>query len=339
MYRSKHEIEEINRFFSSFDWGWISRDERHWWPQFCFHYSNLPNVVEILTGGYLCSRRLLETQHAEWFDAASQQVLEKTDEETQKSVRFYFRPKTPTQFHNEGIKSKTSKSLAKFEAHCPMPVFLLFDIADTLSREGSQFSDGNLASSHKKLFCQPKNLWHLPWKEIYHNSSVNPITRRTIVHHRCAEIIIPENIDLNGLKFIYCRSEAEKETLFSLLQAHPKTLQRYQNCITSSGKYDLFFRQHTYIEQVNLLRDQVIVTTSPDTKSPGPFKVKVAISNSSNNKPYIKVREIEDLRPGIAVRVPKNFQDTYIFRLYLDDNLVYQNEFFDPSYDMDDIIF
>lgn len=337
MYRPQEEISEIHRFFNNHDWNWISRDERKWWREFCFHYTDLPNVPEILTKGYLCSRKLLEQNNANWLDVASQQVLERTSEEVKNSVRFYFRPKTPTQYQIEGIKSKDTLNDSKYHQHCRMPVFLLFDIIETLSRRDSQFSDGNLASRRSKKFIQPKDLWNLPWKGIYHNSYLDPLQKSEITRQRCAEIIIPEKIDLNGLKYIYCRSEAEKETLLSILQENPEVFAKYQKLITSSGKYDLYEKRHTFIEKVNPLEDKIIISFSPETQSPGPFEITVIFTNKYSRK--IKTKTIMDASGLVSIHLPEFMQGEYQFQLFLDEYLVYQNTFRTNLNYLDDIIF
>jgi hypothetical protein len=339
MKRIEEEIKEIKDFFSKYDWGWISRDERQWWPNFCFHYTDLHNVPLILSAGYLYSRRYLETHKTHWQDVASHQVLGVTDEETKKSVRFYFRPKTPTQYHIEGIKSKDSLRQAQFQAHCQMPVFLLFDIVDTLSRKDSQFSDGNLGNSQSNKFHKPQDLWDLPWQKIYHKGSFDPLTQGEITRHRCAEIIIPEKIDLYGLKYIYCRSEAEKETLQYMLQRYPKILSKHQKHITSSLKYDLFLRQHTFIEKAKLLQNKIILYFSPETHSPGPFELKFSFSNPGITARRTFTQTIDDVRLGMSIPVPTAFKDGYIFQLYLDNYLVYHNAFFTLLSDLENIIF
>lgn len=329
MYRSQKEISEIDAFFAQYDWHWIERDERQWWPKFCFHYTDLHNIPAILNKDFLYCRRYLETHDSEFRDAASQQVLEKTNEDTKRSVRFYLRPRTPPQYRIEGIKSKAVLSQALYQAHCPMPVFLLFDIKDTLSRRESRFSDGNLGSSQSTIFSQPKDLWNLPWRQIYHNSSIDwaiqEAKKREIIRRRCAEIIIPEKIDLNGLKFIYCRSEAEKETLLHLLQKYPQLLHKYQKRITSSGKYDLFFRRHTFVEKVSLLDEEIHITFSLETESPGPFTVKLVVFDNKKKMPQTIEQIIEDVRLGINAHIPVFLQSKYTVQVVLDDYLAYEN--------------
>lgn len=340
MYRSEEEIEGIKDFFCNYDWGWISRDERHWWPKFCFHYTDLHNVTEILTQGFLCSRMHLESQQKKWLDVGSQQILSKTNKNTKNSVRFYFRPKTPTQYQIEGIKSKVTLEKAHYKAHCQIPVFLLFDIIDILSRQDSQFSDGNLGSPRSNICSNPKDLWDLPWQQIYHNSFYDSFTHKEITRRRCAEIINPEKIDLNGLKFIYCRSEAEKETLLNLLKIHPETYNKYQNRIISSGKYDLFFRKHTYIESVSYHRNHIIVKISPETESPGPFEIKILINSLPNNKQSEINKTIDNLSRGIIVNIPESLQSNMIeFHMYIDDYPAYQNILIAHSQDIGGVIF
>jgi len=337
MYRSPKEIAEIQQFFSTYDWQWTSRDARKWWPKLCFHYTDLPNVPKILKEGYLYSRNYLESHNAKWRDVASHQVLEKTSEDTKNSVRFYFRPRTPTQYRIEGIKSKTSIAQSTFPQHCPIPIFLLFDIVDILSRVNSQFSEGNLASEWSNTFNNPADLYNLPWRLIYHTGSFDP-RQREITRHRCAEIVIPQKIDLNGLKYIFCRSEAEKETLLHLLKENPKISDKYSGIISSSGKYELFEKRHTFVESVNLNRDNVVIQFSPDTQSPGPFELKVNLIFSAFSKQLIKSINLSEFDFSIKVNIPEKWKGSYTIKVLLDDYLVYSNSFLDTLDYLDNII-
>jgi hypothetical protein len=53
-------------------------------------------------------------------DNASRNVMANTDPYVRDFVRLYFRPQTPTQYRNEGIRPKNMREL---ESHCPVPVF------------------------------------------------------------------------------------------------------------------------------------------------------------------------------------------------------------------------
>ena len=62
----------------------------------------------------------------------------------------------------------------------------------------------------------------LPFNQIYHNSWLGEAEKQKIIASRHAEVIVPGLLDLEALRFIWCRSEAEKETLISFLSETPE---------------------------------------------------------------------------------------------------------------------
>lgn len=104
---------------------------RSWWPRFLFHFTNIDNAVKILESGSLMCRSLLEKSGEMETDNASPEIIERTDDKWKEYVRLYFRPRTPTQFRNEGFRPEGQRTL---NAHCPVPVYFLFDARKMLAR-------------------------------------------------------------------------------------------------------------------------------------------------------------------------------------------------------------
>jgi ssDNA thymidine ADP-ribosyltransferase, DarT len=98
---------------------------RKHWPSRLFHHAPLENAVQILVEGVLRSRSDPDIQLAR--DVAGAGVID-AREEAHKFVRFYFRPRTPTQFHIEGIR-KTEECEFSFQA----PVLVMFYPRCTIS--------------------------------------------------------------------------------------------------------------------------------------------------------------------------------------------------------------
>ncbi len=329
MFRSADEIQQIEDFFNNYNWKWISKTKRFLWKDHCFHYTDLHNVIPILREGFLYSRNYMESINYSWNDIASTDVLSGTPKNVVDRVRFYFRPRTPTQYHIEGIKSIPDLNQDTFNVQCQIPVFFIFDIVNILSRTASEFSDGNLGSLRTATFSNPEHLYNLPWRNIYHDSFLDPYIVREIIRNRCAEITVPEKIDLNGLQEIYCRSEAEKETLLFYLSQNPELYQKYSMLVSSSGKFDLFFRRHTFIESVTLSDDRVLFYFSPDSKSPGPFDVRVEFFDIYSGDKIVRGKKFNNLTSSLDARIPNNINVPFIIDLYIDDYLVYENEISD----------
>ena len=102
----------------------------------------------------------------------------------------------------------------------------------------TRFSNGSLAGySPGRVGAKASFFERLPFKEIYHNSWLKEDEKREIIARRHAEVIVPGQLDLEPLRFIWCRSEAEKETLLSLLSETERN--RWANKVFHGKKYDL----------------------------------------------------------------------------------------------------
>ena len=304
---------------------WLRRTERRWWPQFVFHYTDIRNAVRILQEGYLYSRKYLEDHDRVVVSSGSFSVLAGTNTDIKDCVRLYFRPKTPTQYYAEGIRSQVALLASRFsDAHCPVPVFFLFDSTEVLSRDDCRFSDGNLGSHRAQTFSTADELEQLPWKKIYHTGWIDYSEAESsdIVFHRHAEVIVPRKLDLSSLRYIYCRSDAERKTLLHLLPMHLRD--RYQGKIVATARSDLFYRQQTFIETVRLSSDAVYVRFSPETRSPGPFRLRVDLEAGFLRNSG----EVEEfrLREPYVLKIPLS-ATSYTIRLSLDDHLAYANRY------------
>lgn len=322
----KQDADEILNFLEELqNRTWLKFDERDWWPKFLFHYTDLENAVRVLTDGYLFSRTHLETKGLQFVSSASSVVLNRTPAIIRDCVRMYFRPLTPTQYHSEGIRSPQSLRGAKYpEAHCPVPIFLLFDSGELLTRADCQFSEGGLGSMGQ-IYNSANELINLPWTRIYHTGWYDrrDPNQQSIPFHRNAEVIIPARLNLNALRSINCRSVAEKETLLYALPSQVR--EKYRTLITASTRNVLFNRRHTFIEKVRLSPHQASFYFSPDTKSPGPFKVRVAILDTTDGRNHYW-ESIENASGVLNVQF-ENPIIRYEVRLYLDNILTYANIF------------
>lgn len=54
----KPDAEQIKQFLDNLaQESWVKRSERHWWPRFLFHYTDVKNAVSILRDNRLLSRQ------------------------------------------------------------------------------------------------------------------------------------------------------------------------------------------------------------------------------------------------------------------------------------------
>jgi len=318
--KDSQAIQEFLRSLAEEDW--VKRTERSWWPLFLYHYTDILNAVQVLNDGVLYSRLQAETMGKMAVSSGSPRVLAGTNSIIKDFVRLYFRPKTPTQYHAEGVHSAKSLQESNFpEAHCPVPLFFIFDSAKILER-----SDRGLGAQNYKTGFSAEDLRELPWKEIYHNSWVDwnyPENARQIIARRNAEVIIPKELDLSALRYIYCRSEAEKDTFSHLLS--PSLRSQYQSKIVASVRSSFFFRKRTFLENVILTSQQIKFRFSPDTESPGPFHLQVEIKTDKTllreNRNFILENPYDYV---ITLTEPTN---NYQIQVKLDNPLIYANSY------------
>ena len=326
------QIRAVLNDLSQMDW--IRRSERRWWPSFLCHYTDIQNAARILSSGFLYSRQHLEDTQRLAVSSGSDEVLAGTQSWIKNCVRLYFRPKTPTQYHVEGVKCAQNLLRSRFsDAHCPVPIFFLFDSAEILSREDCWFSDRGLASSNYEIMSTAQELVDLEWLKIYHTGRFDRSRpeETDIASRRMAEVVVPDRLDLRSLKWIYCRSEAEKDTLLHLLTDALRP--QYERRIVATTRSDLFFRQQTYLESVRMDSEAAYLSFSPDTQSQGPFHLQVIIRSDHN----IRQRENDEflLQKGkYRWKIYTGFDD-YELEIRLDEHLFFRNR----HIEVDDIPF
>jgi hypothetical protein len=330
----KPDSERIRQFLRGLEQqDWVKRGERRWWPRYVFHYTDIKNTIEILKAGQMLSRKHLEEAGGLLTSSGSTSILAGTDTFIKDCVRLYFRPRTPTQYWAEGIRSKESLRNSKYpDAHCPLPIFLLLDSAEVLTRADCWFSDGGLNSYTAQRLYTAVELENLPWQKVYHNTWYDPhsAAESDIAFRRNAEVVVHKRLDLKALRSIFCRSEAERETLLYLL---PQRLRKkYQNKIFSTARVNLYFREHTFIQSVRLSSNSATFFFSPDTKSSGPFSLRAHVQIEPSKT--VLQAEIENFE------LPKSFGTRWDFpspvseynlSLTLDGHQAYTNRFIEED--------
>ncbi len=330
----KQDSEQIRKYLKDLEQkNRVKGGERRWWPRYVFHYTDIRNAVEILKTGQLLSRKHLEATSGLLTSSGSASILAGTNVSIKDCVRLYFRPKTPTQYWAEGIRSsKVLKSSKYPDAHCPTPIFLLFNSAEILTRADCWFSDGGLNSPDAQLFYSAEELENLPWKKIYHNTWYDPysVAESDIAFRRNAEVIVQKRLDLNALHSIHCRSEAEKDTLLFLLPIELR--KQYQNKIYATARINLYYARHTFIQKVRLSSSSATFFFSPDTESSGPFHFKAHVQSMQPNSTFQAEIENYMLPESSATKwnFPRNVSD-YTLSLTLDGHRAYANEFIEED--------
>jgi len=298
----------------------LADTSKNWWPQYLFHCSDITNILNILESDKLYSRNSLKHNDIGFNDIASSDVIENTQDQWKDYARLYFRPKTPTQYHNEGFRPQDNISL---KASCPFPIYLMFNSKKILTRENTVFSDGNLGSTTTNTGTDAKFFNSLDFSKIYHAEPLmDNYEKKDIIHHRCAEVAIPDFLDLSALEYIWCRSKAEMDTLLNLLTQN--TRKKFKNRIGCSERNNLFFAEWAFVESVNLNEDKIIFTFNLPLKN-GPFDLRFEFKDYSNRKTYISQNTDYQITKDLTLEVPNNLNTPlkYSVKLYIDDHIAY----------------
>ena len=98
----------------------ILPDSKKWWPRYLYHFTDIKNALGIIDEEWIFCRRSAIVLDRMKSDNASASVLSTSQNAITEYARLYFRPKTPTQYHNEGYKPQGIRS-ADLNASCPIP--------------------------------------------------------------------------------------------------------------------------------------------------------------------------------------------------------------------------
>ena len=298
---------------------WI-RPRQRWWPDFLFHFTDVRNVASILRTGEMLSRTQVQASGQHQVDIASPGVIAETDPTWQDYVRLYFRPRTPTQYRNAGFRPPGQRS---YEAHCPVPVFLLLDVMEVFSSTGVIFTNGSVASQPRPN-TDLDSFKAIPFDTVYHDTWFDPSERDTIVYHRHAEVLVPERLSSSAIRYIFCRSQAEYETLLNLLS--PGTLSRWVGQIAVRPDLDLFFRRWSFIEQVAMTADSVLFRFHFGN-SDGPFSARAELVGTATGERLTWHADEFTIPERLRLRLNFRQPQDYAIQFFLDDQLAYSGRY------------
>lgn len=224
----------------------------NWWPLYLYHFTDVHNAVNIIDKEYILGRKQANEEKLMTSDNASSQVIEITNEEVSKYARLYMRPKTPTQYHNEGYKPPHIRE-NKLNANCPVPIFFLLDAGKTLSMDGIKFVEKGLAGhayNDENLLNGVENFARLNFQKIFHDGAFSQGS--DIKQYRHTEVVRENGIPISDtIRGIACRSIAEKQTLLYLLKKTSiKKYNKYKNIIMYKPETDLFFNNGIFIKNI-----------------------------------------------------------------------------------------
>lgn len=243
--------------------------EIRWWPKYAYHFTDIRNAVNILALGRLYSRLSAEQFNIMQNDNASRQVIDMTSKDIKSFVRFYFRPLTPTQYHNEGYKHKDIRYDGDENANVPVPIFLFFDLEKLLQDPAIKFSERCQAGHGDKVCDSEEEFAAFDFKKIY-----NPRPSKDEVAYKQAEIICPDYYDIDkALVGIACRTEIERQSLLNMLQEkNRQSFYKYKDKIRIV-KDDLFEYNGLFVSDCDYNGESLSIRFS-DTKSKHDYAIR-----------------------------------------------------------------
>jgi hypothetical protein len=261
--RAQRHIEEWERKLTG-----PAYAHRRRWPGRLFHHTPIENAASILNDGVLLSRN--DSHEKRKLDIAGAVVIQNRDRAHQ-FARLYFRPRTPTQFHIEGIRKVGDYYMG--DTHAPTLVMLIFDSFEILTREGVRFSDGNMQSYGANDGEDDEFFDTIEFAKVFHEGGIG--NDRSIIHCRCAEVLAPSPFAIDSiLTSIYCRSEAERITLLNDLSVRAR--QKWRRLIAVSDDLRVFSKSFTFVEEVSLQKDGVVYRLHPPERS-ATWQVRVEV--------------------------------------------------------------
>jgi len=180
---------------------------------YVYHFTHLENMSSILEDGVLKSR-----SKAVFKDSASHGAIGHTIEEKKDYVRFYFRPKTPTQYYNENFGREDSLEKLGSEPICPIPIFLKIPIDEILVHPTIEWevSLGNMAKTTTQYGNTSELMKQFDFNGVYLEKD-NGFQGRCFASSQ-QEFLIKNQLPLNSLNFeIICQDKSSLDSLIAML--------------------------------------------------------------------------------------------------------------------------
>ena len=248
---------------------------RRFWSRWLFRSDHVENAAEILNSGCLLSRAAAAEGDLIRVDSGSPQYVGQLSARHRNLVRLYFRPRTPTQYVNEGIRPRGT---IEYGAHMPVPVYLVFDVS-LLVEEGVRFTKGRLTEG-TEIGGSAEFLKSIAFADVYHDRGVGRLggsyRRSEILNARHSEVVVENELALDKLAHIICRSAAERETLLSLLS--PDARDRWlKKTLVDEGHRRMFEKRGTFVQRAELSSEasQFLFYSNVDPTMRGPFDLTI----------------------------------------------------------------
>ncbi len=235
-------------------------------------------MLRILRSGSLLSRQDAADADIIAHDIAPPEIIG-LNPDAHRHVRLYFRPKTPTQYHIEGIREPADFYQGK---HAPVLFMLVFSSEGILTTDGVQFSDGNMQLA-PAVYGDNDGFECLDFNDIFHEGTMPTDDVQRIIRARCSEVLCPSPLDLEAnLQAIICRSSAERQFLLHELGPNfPKA-----DKVRVFNEAGVFNADFAFVESVDLATDGVHIAFHSPRRGSSTGKVEVqVIPTDGHNQP------------------------------------------------------
>jgi hypothetical protein len=293
---------------------------RQWWLKFAFHVTDVRNAAGILGAECLHCRATAIREGLMKVENADLGVIAKAAARTDTMARLYFRPRNPFHYDTEGCRPRKDRHHSG--AHMPVPVFLLFHLADLLCTEGTLYTNGWPVSSTAVIRGDAAGLDEMNWKDIYSLGSMGTDTARKgeLKFYRMAEILVPDSCPLTTLAAVICRTPSDRQTLLALL---PEQSRDAWGKRIRLSQPDLFEGHWTSVRSVQWVGDIIVFTFSESTR-PGPFDLRFDIKDLDSGRTLSPIKRQQTIAPpNLTFRINAAPYKRLYIELRLDDSLVY----------------
>jgi len=234
-----------------------------------YHFTHISNAVKIIRSMKLQSR---DSADGKFSNSAGSNVYRTN--KAHRFARFYFAPKSPTQFYNECLGKDHEDSRYYDRAYrlglpkCPMPVFFIFDIEELLMTMPDKcwYSTGNMQKDSSRSLRVIDNPSAIKAREIYGDTFNN-------FDERQQEFLIEGELDFSRLSNvrICCYDEYQAGLLKKEVQGT-----RWENII--SVNHSLYEYQNKTLDFRETESSIKIFTEYAD-----PYEFRVAFSDETPN--------------------------------------------------------
>lgn len=272
------------------------------WPHYLFRHEPVENAIAILKAGVVMSRKDAGKTSNLLNDIAPTEIIQNRDD-AYSNVRLYFRPRTPTQYHIEGIRKRSDYYMGK---HGGLLVMLVFKSEAVLSMNSTRFSCGNMQSSNSEVLDRDDGFDQLDFSGIYHDEAYPTPDQ---IRKRCAEVLVKSPLPIaDTLSAIVVRTDADQATLKYLLLR--EGLNHLAPLVAKSEGTNVFFQRFTALQYVDTAPGQIRFMLK-GTESAGDIQTSLTVFNANNQSHNLFASQ---LKPNTAYFIEHNFPAGY-FRL------------------------